>query len=194
MAARSPRPTSPPTASTSTALRAAPIADAVSWLFGQLDLEHGYVALQVYLDRFDHADFAGAREIVAQRTGRPTTFGWGPRFLHSTGQYHKGGPATGVFLQITGDPVEDLDVPGRDFTFGSFIESQAAGDAAVLRERGRPSYDSTSRTCPPGSQLAAHRARGQGRRVTTNPLRDPRDRRLPRIAGPVQPDPVRRHG
>ncbi|MEO6605149.1 MAG: glucose-6-phosphate isomerase, partial [Aeromicrobium sp.] len=114
------------------------IDEAISWLFGELDLEHGYVSLQVYLDRIDHADFAGAREIVAQRTGRPTTFGWGPRFLHSTGQYHKGGPATGVFLQITGDPVKDLAVPGREFTFGSFIESQAAGDAAVLRERGRP--------------------------------------------------------
>ena len=53
-------------------------------------------------------------------------------------RYHKGGPATGVFLQITGDPLEDLAVPGRDFTFGSFIESQAAGDAAVLRKRGCP--------------------------------------------------------
>jgi glucose-6-phosphate isomerase len=114
------------------------VSEVVDWLLGELDLDHGYVSLQVYLDRLDHADFAGAREIVAQRTGRPTTFGWGPRFLHSTGQYHKGGPATGVFLQITGDPIEDLDVPGRDFTFGSFIESQAAGDAAVLRERGRP--------------------------------------------------------
>ncbi len=114
------------------------IDDAVSWLFEELDLEHGYVSLQVYLDRFDHADFASVRELVAKRTGRPTTFGWGPRFLHSTGQYHKGGPATGVFLQITGDPLEDLAVPGRDFTFGSFIESQAAGDAAVLRKRGCP--------------------------------------------------------
>ncbi len=114
------------------------VTEAVSWLLNELDLEHGYVSLQVYLDRYAHADFAAARELVAQRTGRPTTFGWGPRFLHSTGQYHKGGPPTGVYLQITGDPVEDLAVPGREFTFGSFIESQAAGDAAVLRERGRP--------------------------------------------------------
>ncbi len=114
------------------------VTEAVNWLLNELDLTQGYVSLQVYLDRFDHADFTSARELVAQRTGRPTTFGWGPRFLHSTGQYHKGGPATGVYLQITGDPVEDLAVPGREFTFGSFIESQAAGDAAVLRDRGRP--------------------------------------------------------
>ncbi len=73
-----------------------------------------------------------------QRLGRPVTFGWGPRFLHSTGQYHKGGTPNGVFLQITGTPAEDLAVPGRDFTFGSFIDSQAAGDAAVLRDHGRP--------------------------------------------------------
>jgi glucose-6-phosphate isomerase len=76
--------------------------------------------------------------VLAQRTGRPVTFGWGPRFLHSTGQYHKGGPSTGVYLQLTSDPAEDLPVPGRDFTFGEFIASQAAGDAHVLREHGRP--------------------------------------------------------
>ncbi len=138
------------------------VADAVGTLFSQLDLHHGYVALQVYLDRFDHADFAGAREIVAQRTGRPTTFGWGPRFLHSTGQYHKGGPGTGVFLQITGDPVEDLEVPGRDFTFGSFIQSQAAGDAAVLRERGRPVVRLHLKDVPAGLQLLRTVLAGKG--------------------------------
>ncbi len=70
--------------------------------------------------------------------GRPTTFGWGPRFLHSTGQYHKGGPATGVYLQITSDPDQDLDVPGRPFTFGQFLLAQAVGDASVLSGHGRP--------------------------------------------------------
>ncbi|GAA3533975.1 glucose-6-phosphate isomerase [Aeromicrobium panaciterrae] len=129
------------------------ITETITWLLDQLDLDHGYVALQVYLDRFDHADFAGAREIVAQRTGRPTTFGWGPRFLHSTGQYHKGGPATGVYLQVTGDPIEDLSIPGREFTFGSFIESQAAGDAAVLRQRGRPVVRLHLKDVPAGLQL-----------------------------------------
>jgi glucose-6-phosphate isomerase len=116
----------------------ATVAEAVSALLGKLDLQHGYLAVQVYLDRIAYADFAGVREVLAERLGRPVTFGWGPRFLHSTGQYHKGGTPNGVFLQITGTPAEDLAVPGRDFTFGSFIDSQAAGDAAVLRDHGRP--------------------------------------------------------
>jgi glucose-6-phosphate isomerase len=66
------------------------------------------------------------------------TFGWGPRFLHSTGQYHKGGPAIGSYLQITGDSAEDLPVPDRPFTFGQLIAAQAAGDAQVLADHGRP--------------------------------------------------------
>jgi glucose-6-phosphate isomerase len=66
------------------------------------------------------------------------TFGWGPRFLHSTGQFHKGGPAEGVYLQVTAEPVEDLPVPGKDYTFGRLIASQAAGDATVLADHGRP--------------------------------------------------------
>ncbi len=111
---------------------------AVTALLDELDLFHGYVAVHAYLDRLGLREYAGLREVLAKRTGRPVTFGWGPRFLHSTGQYHKGGPATGVFLQITADPVEDLPVPGREFTFGEFIASQAAGDARVLREQGRP--------------------------------------------------------
>lgn len=111
---------------------------AVRSLLDHLDLDHGYVAVQVYLDRLAHADFAEVRETLAARLGRPVTFGWGPRFLHSTGQYHKGGTPNGVFLQVTGTPAEDLAIPGRDFTFGSFIDSQAAGDAGVLRDHGRP--------------------------------------------------------
>ena len=91
-----------------------------------------------YLDRAADASLAEVREPLAARTGRPTTFGWGPRFLHSTGQYHKGGPPTGVFLQVTGEPVDDLPVPGRDFTFGEFIAAQAVGDGQVLADHGRP--------------------------------------------------------
>jgi glucose-6-phosphate isomerase len=66
------------------------------------------------------------------------TFGWGPRFLHSTGQYHKGGPPQGVYIQVTDSVTDDLDVPGRDFTFGQFIAAQAGGDAAVLGDHARP--------------------------------------------------------
>ena len=111
---------------------------AIGALLDHLDPEHGYVSVQAYLDRHRDAELAGVRESLAARTGRPTTFGWGPRFLHSTGQYHKGGPATGVYLQVTGDPVEDLPIPERPFTFGGFIAAQAAGDAKVLTDKGRP--------------------------------------------------------
>jgi glucose-6-phosphate isomerase len=111
---------------------------AVDELLGQVDPDHGYVAIQAYLDRLAHAEYAELREVLAARTKRPVTFGWGPRFLHSTGQLHKGGPATGVFLQITDDPIRDLQVPGRDFSFGTFIEAQYAGDAQVLQSHRRP--------------------------------------------------------
>ncbi|KQR84987.1 glucose-6-phosphate isomerase [Microbacterium sp. Leaf179] len=99
----------------------------------------GYVSIQAYVNRLDLSQLAGLRELVAADSGRPTTFGWGPRFLHSTGQYHKGGPANGVFLQILERTDLDLEIPGRPFTFGQLIQAQAAGDASVLAEgHGRP--------------------------------------------------------
>ena len=98
----------------------------------------GYVAVQAYLDRIDHPELERIRALLAARVGRPVTFGWGPRFLHSTGQYHKGGPAQGVFLQLVGAEAADLAVPGRPFTFGQVIRAQAAGDARVLEQHGRP--------------------------------------------------------
>jgi glucose-6-phosphate isomerase len=100
--------------------------------------EDGYVAIQAYVNRLDMPQLEGLRELVAADAGRPTTFGWGPRFLHSTGQYHKGGPAQGVFLQILERTDVDLEIPGRPFTFGQLIRAQAAGDAGVLAEHGRP--------------------------------------------------------
>jgi glucose-6-phosphate isomerase len=111
---------------------------AVATLLGALDQDTGYLAVMAYLDRAEHARLASVRRSLAERTGRPTTFGWGPRFLHSTGQLHKGGPPVGVFLQVTGTAREDLSVPGRDFTFGEFIAAQAVGDAVVLADHGRP--------------------------------------------------------
>ncbi|WP_043642974.1 glucose-6-phosphate isomerase [Nocardioides alkalitolerans] len=111
---------------------------AVSALLAHLDGVTGYVAVQAYLDRFRDADLAEVRGGLAVRTERPVTFGWGPRFLHSTGQYHKGGPDTGVYLQITGTPAEDLAVPDRPFTLGEFITAQAVGDGQVLADKGRP--------------------------------------------------------
>ncbi|AZS36629.1 Glucose-6-phosphate isomerase [Microbacterium lemovicicum] len=98
----------------------------------------GYVAVQAYVDRQSLPQLQGLRELIAADSGRPTTFGWGPRFLHSTGQYHKGGPANGVFVQILESTDVDLEIPGRPFTFGQLIAAQAAGDAAVLAAHGRP--------------------------------------------------------
>jgi len=111
---------------------------AVADLLARVDPDHGYVAIHAYLDRLALPAYTELREVLAKRTKRPVTFGWGPRFLHSTGQLHKGGPSTGVFLQLTDDPSQDFDVPGRDFTFGQFIAAQAAGDAQVLEAHRRP--------------------------------------------------------
>jgi glucose-6-phosphate isomerase len=112
--------------------------EAVSALLAQLDDTAGYVAVMAYLDRVALPELAEVRRTLAVRTRRPVTFGWGPRFLHSTGQFHKGGPPVGVFVQITDEPAEDLPVPGRGFTFGTLVGAQAAGDATVLAEHGRP--------------------------------------------------------
>jgi glucose-6-phosphate isomerase len=114
------------------------VAGALDSLISALDPQHGYVAIMAYLDRLADAPLAGARRAIASLAKRPTTFGWGPRFLHSTGQYHKGGPPTGVYLQITTAPHDDLAIPGREFTFGDFITAQAGGDAQVLADHGRP--------------------------------------------------------
>nr|WP_211189862.1 glucose-6-phosphate isomerase [Actinomycetospora sp. TBRC 11914] len=100
--------------------------------------DHGYVAVQAYLDRLDDASAGVLRPEVAERTHLQTTFGWGPRFLHSTGQYHKGGHQNGVFLQITGSVADDLAIPDQPFTFGQLQHAQAAGDAQVLTDHGRP--------------------------------------------------------
>ena len=114
------------------------VSGAVEALLARLDGEHGYVSVQAYLDRHRDARLAQVRDALAKRTGRPVTFGWGPRFLHSTGQYHKGGPATGVYLQVTGQPEADLAVPDRPFTFHEFLTAQAVGDGRVLADKGRP--------------------------------------------------------
>jgi hypothetical protein len=67
-----------------------------------------------------------------------TTVGFGPRFLHSTGQFHKGGPPTGVFIQVTAPRISDADIPGMPYSFGRLFAAQADGDLAALREAGRP--------------------------------------------------------
>lgn len=98
-----------------------------------------YVALQAYLPASDELGllFRELRQEIRARSGAATTFGWGPRFLHSTGQLHKGGPADGVFLQFVDRPAQDLPVPETDHTFGGIIAAQAAGDHQALSRAGR---------------------------------------------------------
>ena len=113
------------------------LAGALDELLGSL-AEDGYLAVMAYVDPERDASLHDSRLALARRTGRPVTFGWGPRFLHSTGQYHKGGHPQGVFLQVTSAESVEVEIPDRPFTFGTLIAAQAAGDAAVLAKRGRP--------------------------------------------------------
>ena len=98
-----------------------------------------YVALMAYVTPTAANEAALQRLRVRIRDGRrvATTLGFGPRFLHSTGQLHKGGPNTGVYIQITGDDTEDVDIPGRPFSFSVLKQAQAAGDLQSLRDHGR---------------------------------------------------------
>ena len=98
-----------------------------------------YVALLAYLERntANSDRLQRVRGVVGQQGKIASCLGFGPRFLHSTGQAYKGGPNTGVFLQITAAASEDLAVPGRGYTFGVVEAAQALGDFEVLAERGR---------------------------------------------------------
>jgi transaldolase / glucose-6-phosphate isomerase len=98
-----------------------------------------YVALCAFLEMNpeNESAMAGIRSAVSRITGVASTLGFGPRFLHSTGQAHKGGPASGLFLQFTDKPIMDLPVPGRRLSFGQVVAAQARGDFQVLTQRGR---------------------------------------------------------
>ncbi len=98
-----------------------------------------YVALLAYIERnAAHIDTLQAmRKMVRDKTRAATCLGFGPRFLHSTGQAYKGGPNSGVFVQITCEDGADIAVPGRKYTFGVVKAAQARGDLGVLAERGR---------------------------------------------------------
>ncbi|WDZ84208.1 glucose-6-phosphate isomerase [Micromonospora cathayae] len=113
------------------------LVGVLRWLLDGLG-DDGYLAVMAFLDRFADADTAELRSLLAEASGRPVTFGWGPRFLHSTGQYHKGGPQVGSFLQITGAVAEDLPVAGKPYSFGQLQAAQAAGDRQALAGRERP--------------------------------------------------------
>jgi len=99
-----------------------------------------YLAIMAYLPPTPENDarLARIRSGLRDRLGVATTLGYGPRFLHSTGQLHKGGPASGHFLQITERSKAHLPIPGEPFTFGRLEAAQAEGDLLALRARGRP--------------------------------------------------------
>jgi glucose-6-phosphate isomerase len=102
--------------------------------------DDGYIAITAYLEPTTQAEavFADMRALMRNATRRPATLGYGPRFLHSTGQLHKGGPPQGVFLQVTANDPADLAIPGRPFTFGQLKRAQAIGDFESLASHGRP--------------------------------------------------------
>ena len=95
-----------------------------------------YVAVQAFVDPAREADLTPLID-QARQTGCVVTVCLGPRFLHSTGQLHKGGPGTGLFIQVLDDPGDELAIPGRKFGFRRLIEAQAAGDYEALVGRGR---------------------------------------------------------
>ena len=98
-----------------------------------------YVALMAYLPQEEaiQGGLDAIRHAVRTATGAATTVGYGPRFLHSTGQLHKGGPNTAVCLQLTVDIAEDLPIPGAPYSFGAFLQAQALGDLRALQRHGR---------------------------------------------------------
>jgi glucose-6-phosphate isomerase/transaldolase/glucose-6-phosphate isomerase len=93
-----------------------------------------------YLPPSDELDQAVAelREAIRYKTGAAVTFGYGPRFLHSTGQLHKGGAPIGRFLQLVNRPARDAEIPGASYSFARLIAAQAAGDLQTLRSHDLP--------------------------------------------------------
>jgi glucose-6-phosphate isomerase len=122
---------------------AAPAATLAGYLRAHINQIHtgDYFAALAFLPMFPEHEAAiqGFRHKVRNARHVATCLGFGPRFLHSTGQDYKGGPNSGVFLQITAehDVEADVDVPGQTYSFGVVIDAQAAGDLAVLESRGR---------------------------------------------------------
>jgi hypothetical protein len=105
-------------------------------LFAQAQ-QGDYVAIQAFIDPRQKSKLQPLIERARHETGCVVTHGLGPRYLHSTGQLHKGGPNTGLFLQVVDEQGEELPIPGKPFGFARLIRAQAAGDFASLKERGR---------------------------------------------------------
>jgi transaldolase/glucose-6-phosphate isomerase len=101
--------------------------------------EKDYVCVQAFIEPSEQNDrrIADLVQKLRRLSGLVVTHGYGPRYLHSTGQLHKGGPNTGLFLQIVDDPGDELAIPNQPFGFRRLIRAQAAGDYASLQDRGR---------------------------------------------------------
>jgi len=97
-----------------------------------------YLAVMAYLNREADVEILKLREAIAGKKDIGVTFGWGPRFLHSTGQFHKGGASNGGFLQITAEVGGDIEIPGKDFSFSDLLMAQALGDGEALTSRNLP--------------------------------------------------------
>lgn len=97
-----------------------------------------YLAIMAYLNRESDVEILKLREAIAKKKDIGITFGWAPRFLHSTGQFHKGGATNGGFLQITAESAADIEIPGKDFSFSDLLMAQALGDAEALSSRDLP--------------------------------------------------------
>jgi hypothetical protein len=96
-----------------------------------------YIAIQAFIDPMRESELQPLID-RGHESGCVVTHGLGPRYLHSTGQLHKGGPPTGLFVQVVDDTGEEIPIPGEDFGFGRLIRAQAEGDFRSLEERGRP--------------------------------------------------------
>jgi transaldolase/glucose-6-phosphate isomerase len=115
------------------------VEGAIAQLLATIEGGRDYFAILAYLppDRDVEERLQRVRLGVRDALGAATTLGFGPRFLHSTGQLHKGGPPSGVFLQLTAEASKDLPIPGWEETFGTLIAAQALGDLTSLQRRDR---------------------------------------------------------
>lgn len=117
----------------------AALAAAIKAHLGKL-VANGYASIQAYVHQTSERDAAlnRIRTLIRDATRRATTVGYGPRFLHSTGQLHKGGAPIGWFLQLVAEHPDDLEIPGKAYTFGQLIDAQAIGDARTLEDHKLP--------------------------------------------------------
>ncbi len=110
----------------------------ISSILEFLKLKVSYFAILAYLDKDGDSEISKIRELIAFRSKTATTFGWGPRYLHSTGQIHKGGQQNGAFIMITGDSEIDVQIPNKAYTFSQLIMAQALADVESISERNLP--------------------------------------------------------